>query len=92
MNEYIEPGTIKGKNIVRESLTKDTLAKKIITSTNRTRFYVKMYRGKIVNPDQDTRDKDSQKWMLVSEEVYGLYTKFLRTGQVQFLTSAERKI
>lgn len=94
MNIYIEAGTDNGKNIFQTKETKTTLAKKIITSNNNERFYIKTYRGKIVDPESEffKKDKDAQKWTSVSEEIYALYLKFLRTGKIQFLTSAERQI
>jgi hypothetical protein len=93
MNVYVEPGTVKGDNIISPTLTKATVAKKIVVSTGRERCYVKTYRGKIVDPQSDyfKRDIDAQRWTYVTEEIYGLYLKYLRTGRTQFLTSAERK-
>lgn len=94
MNTYIETGTINGKNIIKTKENKNTLAKKIVTSNNNEKFYIKTYRGKIVDPNSEffKKDKDLQKWTSVSEEIYNLYIKFLRTGKIQFLISAERQI
>lgn len=92
MNVYIQPGTVNGENVTSEVETKDSLAKKIISQLNRPRYYVKTSRGKMIDPESTMeRDRLNQKWTSVDESIFNLYTKFLRTGRVQFLISAERK-
>jgi hypothetical protein len=94
MNSYVEPGVNLGENILTPELTKKTVAKRIHTSTGHFRHYVKSYRGRLLDPNSNAFKKDElgQRWMYVNEEIYGLYLKYLRTGQTQFLNSAERKL
>ena len=81
---------------ITENATEKTCAKTILNEdTGITRYYVKLYRGVLVNPKTNPINRMREidiKWRSIQADVFSTYLMFLDTKMESYFRQAERKV